>query len=183
MALGLHNVSEEVAPAKRFRLRSKTKETHPQGVSSAYAPQPEPRAVDLEVVGVNSTGKRTITISPFLASLSKQIHPSHPLGHKRGVVWCWRCGSFASKSIVKLGIACTGGADRYGLACLSRLRRGLTPRSPRDWPDGGGFADSPPDLAIIGADNAPFPSNASQGNVNLPSRVGERRRVSRDAAD
>ena len=32
-------------------------------------------------------------------------------------------------------------------------------------------------LAVIGADNAPSPNNASQGNVYLPSLVGERRRA------
>ena len=105
-----------------------------------------------------SGGKRTIVINQFLGSFSSSIHPSHPLGHKRGVVWCWKCCVFAVREPQKLGDPCrpisTLGpavkADIYGRACLSRIRRGLTPRSDMIWPDQGEHPlDAPPDLAIV----------------------------------
>ena len=162
--------------ADRYRMRSKNSGSeHQQATPNLSAPQPVP-----ESTSSLDKGKRTLQVSPFLASLSTRVHASHPLGHKRGVVWCWKCGSFAANAILKLALECPGGADRYGLDCLSRLRRGLTPRSDRKWPDGRGQDDTPPDMAFISAAAAPFPNNAFQKKgVNLPSSGRLWRRVKR----
>ena len=157
---------------KRYRLMRKTKDPELQGDQpSSFSHQPIPQPASIA-----THGKRVLQISPYLNSLSRRIHTSHPLGHKRGVVWCWKCGSFAAMSISKLGQECSGGANRYGRACLSRLRRGLTPRSDKEWPNGGGTDHTPPDLAFVSVSDAPKPNNErSFKNVHL-SQLGKKRR-------
>ena len=151
-------------PAKRYRITKKTKDDQtPSGSPISLLGEPGPSNVGTisplprPTMGV-SVGKRTLVINPALGSFSRMIHPTHPLGHKRGVVWCWKCGAFAVRDPQKLGDPCmpisfSGPAiksEAYGRACLSRVRRGLTPRSDMQWPDQREQPlDAPPDLAII----------------------------------
>jgi len=64
------------------------------------------------------------------------LHGSHRLHHRRGIVWCWGCGKYATE-YVKPGLAApcapqdvTRGANNF----LNRLRDGLTPRQDLRWP-------------------------------------------------
>ena len=141
----------------RYRLRRKTKDPLSQeGNLLVLAAKPGP---NLEHQ-LERNGKRTIVISSKIGLFSKRINPSHVLGHTRGIIWCWRCGAYAISAPQTLAEACPGGCDTYGRAVLSRIKRGLTPRSDVKWPDRGATAENaPPDLAIIAASHAPLPDN------------------------
>ena len=110
-------------------------------------------------------GRRTLTVSPWLAGFSSALHHSHSFGHKKGIVWCWSCGRFSITKVDKLGLVCPRGARPYGLACLKRLRRGKTPRYDVEWPrEAGDPDDIPPDVVII--------SRACAPNINvLPEEI------------
>ena len=165
-------LSSDVTPsAKRYRITKKTRDDQtPSCIPNSFLDDSVPPAsISLPprpTLGV-SVGKRTISINPALGRFSRSIHPSHPLGHKRGVVWCWSCGAFAVKEPQKLGSPCqpiafsgpVGKSEIYGRACLSRIRRGLTPRSDMEWPDQREYPfEAPPDLAIINAPSSNVPS-------------------------
>ena len=62
------------------------------------------------------------------------LHSSHKLHHKRGVVWCWRCGAYGTESLIKLAKVCDGETSRGTEGFLSRLKLGLTPRDGLEWP-------------------------------------------------
>ena len=63
------------------------------------------------------------------------IHPTHKLHHRRGIVWCWGCGKYATEYI-KPGLAapCLPEVTRGANYFLSRLREGLAPRQDLSWP-------------------------------------------------
>ena len=54
--------------------------------------------------------------------------PGHSIGHRDGVWWCRRCGSFATKRERTLLGKCIGANDT-GRANLRRIARGLTPHN------------------------------------------------------
>ena len=186
-------LSSDVAPsAKRYRINKKTRDDQtPSGdPSSSLDDSVPPASISLPprpTLGV-SVGKRTMTINQALGSFSRRIHPSHPLGHKRGVVWCWNCGAFAVREPQKLGDPCMPisfsgpvvKSEIYGRACLSRIRRGLTPRSDMTWPDQGEHPfEAPPDLGII---NAPPPTVTLSTTVSQSPKAPGRRMRGRAAA-
>ena len=70
--------------------------------------------------------------APGLASgpvrvAGKEVDPSHLLSHKRGILWCGKCGSFAFLKVVNLAGPCRGFAAGIGATVLSRIAKGLTP--------------------------------------------------------
>ena len=172
------------------RIRSKTKDPLYQDRGSDVLNSNDTGSViDIEARAVRtvSRGKRTLVVSPWLASFTVRLHESHALGHKRGIIWCWKCGSFSVTKIDKLGIACPGGTRRksYGLSCLKRLRKGKTPRHDLRWPRGESeLDDAPPDVVILARAAAPainiLPfeekecSLATQGGVRGASGSGDR---------
>ena len=65
----------------------------------------------------------------------KGIHSSHRLSHKRGVMWCGRCGCYAVLRVANLGLPCRGYAAGAGATALGRLAAGFTPsRGMLQWP-------------------------------------------------
>ena len=74
-----------------------------------------------------------------LGAMGEAVHASHNLHHRRGVIWCWRCGSYATEVNRSLGKPCLEGGmlpSRGGANNLRRLARGLAPRSDLEWPLG-----------------------------------------------
>ncbi len=65
---------------------------------------------------------------------STEVHPSHKLGHKRGIYWCWACGKYGTSRGRSLLKSCHGAANATGKAVLSRIRRGMTPHASVEWP-------------------------------------------------
>ena len=71
---------------------------------------------------------------------STAVHESHELRQKRGVIWCSRCGSYATRRGRALLRPCLVGpgqkADKTGSEVLRRLALGLTPTSKvKRWPE------------------------------------------------
>ena len=121
------------------------------------SPREEPVSFPTNVAKAgHSSGKNTLTINPVLSVSARSLHPSHSFGHSRGVLWCWRCGSFTVRKVDKLGSVCPGGVRAYGQAVLRRLRKGKTPRSDMAWPRGGDDRSIPPDVVLVGRHEAPI---------------------------
>ena len=63
------------------------------------------------------------------------LHKSHALLYRQGVLACVACGAWASEVPRALGLQCRRGLTQAGRDVISRLRRGLTPKSSiRGWP-------------------------------------------------
>ena len=56
-----------------------------------------------------------------------KLHPSHNLAGTRGFVWCWKCGSYATRVPRLLAEPCRGTSRASGKAILQRIRAGKTP--------------------------------------------------------
>ena len=70
---------------------------------------------------------------------NKELDQSHSLRFYKGVWWCLKCGNYTTIGVKAsnpklLKDKCSGVATSYGLNCLNRLKRGLSPHSHRDWP-------------------------------------------------
>ena len=63
-----------------------------------------------------------------------KLHHSHQMHHKRGVIWCWSCGSTVTAVARDLGGPCDLQATRGKQLGLNRLSRGDTPRKGMPWP-------------------------------------------------
>ena len=61
-------------------------------------------------------------------------HPSHILEERRGMLFCVRCGCICVHHPRNLRDPCQEPTDT-GKRVLSRLRRGLTPKSGMEWPE------------------------------------------------
>ena len=61
-------------------------------------------------------------------------HPSHPLEERRGCLFCVRCGCICVHHPRNLKEPCQEPTDT-GKRVLSRLRRGLAPKSGTEWPE------------------------------------------------
>ena len=63
--------------------------------------------------------------------------------HKRGVVWCWSCGSVATSVARGLAGECDLKITRGKQGWLNRLKKGDTPRKEMEWPllEGAGLAE------------------------------------------
>ena len=63
------------------------------------------------------------------------IHESHQphLGWHRGIVWCWRCGRYATRVPIDLRKICEGLTDS-GHKHLVQLRQGKPPSCKVSWP-------------------------------------------------
>ena len=69
---------------------------------------------------------------------NQQLHASHTLEHKRGIILCQRCGYYTISKAGKLAHPCapiTPGVKSGGRDYLSRWAKGLTPRKSVDWPN------------------------------------------------
>jgi len=133
-------LSQEDCLPIRYRLRCKTKDPlSEERVLSNLAPKSVPNNSNSKLLGRN-----TLIINARLGSFSKRIDPSHTLGHTKGIIWCWRCGSYAITAPQSLSGPCPRGCDVYGRSCLKRIRRGLTPRSDLVWPDRGANSENAP---------------------------------------
>ena len=76
------------------------------------------------------------------------IHVSHKLGWIRGVLICWKCGYWSTGVPRKLYDMCEPQTKGFGHDSLSRIKRGLTPRSSmKDWPMSQG---TPPPAHLAG---------------------------------
>ena len=64
-----------------------------------------------------------------------RIHPSHQphLGWHRGIVWCWRCGKYATRVPINLRKGCEG-LTESGQKHLTQLRQGKPPSCKVSWP-------------------------------------------------
>ena len=74
-----------------------------------------------------------------LGAMGEALHDSHTMHHRQGIVWCWRCGGYATELSRSLGKPCLEGGmspSRGGANNLKRLAKGLTPRSDLEWPRG-----------------------------------------------
>ena len=73
------------------------------------------------------------------------LHQSHRLAAYKGVVWCWTCGSYATDEPRRLRLECQGHPAKgsFAASCLSRLRKGSTPRSGMEWPSQTGPLPGP----------------------------------------
>ena len=71
--------------------------------------------------------------APVLGNV--RLHPTHlcHIAWHRGLVWCWRCGCFATAVLNDLKKECTG-PTTAGTRQLKRLRLGQTPINTVDWP-------------------------------------------------
>ena len=63
-----------------------------------------------------------------------ELHPSHRMHYKRGVVWCWECGAMVTQKARGLGRPCDLKATRGKQGWLNRLDAGDTPRKGMEWP-------------------------------------------------
>ena len=73
-------------------------------------------------------------LSPLRLSLSSWAHQSHPkLRHRRGVVWCGRCGAYATSARARLLLQPCAGPSAKGKEVVSRVQRGLTPTTQTAW--------------------------------------------------
>ena len=65
---------------------------------------------------------------------AKQVHPSHRLGFRHGLFWCWHCGRWGGQAPRLLRAACPLTPGKAGKEVLSRVRHNLTPKSACCWP-------------------------------------------------
>ena len=65
-----------------------------------------------------------------------EIHQSHlsHLGWHRGIVWCWHCGSYATRVPIELEKLCEG-PTAAGAKALSLLKQGKPPSCKVTWPN------------------------------------------------
>ncbi len=61
------------------------------------------------------------------------VRGSHKLHHKRGVVWCKRCGAYCTENARNLELQCEE-PTRGGIGVLNRIKDNKTPRSRMSWP-------------------------------------------------
>ena len=64
---------------------------------------------------------------------SSTWHSSHRAYQKRGYIWCWKCGAWGSTKPGKLRKPCAMVPSKAGKEVLTRVRRGLTPKSHAKW--------------------------------------------------
>ena len=124
--------------AERYRGSGEQLLRHSAGDGRAHAPEEEGAA-------------RRQLVVPRIGK--QELHPTHIYAHKRGVVWCWRCGFYASARAERLAKPCMGRAPRgtAGWDYLARIRKGLTPkRAMSAWPLGDGA--SPPEGLVLTED-------------------------------
>ena len=95
---------------------------------------------------VRGKGKTGIKLSS-LAIGNKGLHLTHKLHHKRGVVWCWRCGYYATENPRELNEKCKGEVMRGNIYFLNRLKDNKTPRKSIEWPFAEG--EGPPEGPVI----------------------------------
>jgi len=57
----------------------------------------------------------------------------HKLGRHRGVVFCHKCGGWATKSVDKLARTCLGVPTAHGRRALSALKQGKKPQGLASW--------------------------------------------------
>ena len=80
-----------------------------------------------------------IVLKSQLGLMGEGLHPSHTLHHKRGIVWCWRCGSYVKATSRGLAKPCSEEGKQLGRGGqnnLKRLAKGQTPRADLEWPLG-----------------------------------------------
>ena len=103
-------------PIPRIRFITKTKLRRVRCVAKRFAPQ--------EFSGRIGNGLRL-------------IDKSHSLAGGRGIVWCWRCGNYATQRPHLLCQPCPGVPAAKGVATLARLRQGKPPYPLKGtWPEG-----------------------------------------------
>ena len=100
----------------------------------------------LHLSGKGSIKRKAIDIAACAAPSSSamgaelplfgEAHPSHQLCVLRGVLYCSRCGGFGVERTRKLISACEPPTDS-GKEVLSRLARGLSPKSGTNFPERG----------------------------------------------
>ena len=78
-------------------------------------------------------------VPPWLATNPSvggvKIHDTHlsHLAWHRGIIWCWRCGVYATRVPINLKGTCDGPTEA-GQKALSLLRQGKPPNCKVDWP-------------------------------------------------
>lgn len=77
-----------------------------------------------------------------------ELHHSHRMHHCRGIVWCWRCGCYASETARGLHKVCEGQPTRGQHYFLKRLAERKTPRKSMSWPLADG--EGPPEGPVLG---------------------------------
>merc|ERR1712224_495548 len=70
----------------------------------------------------------------FMQALFPQVHHSHHVVSYRGVVWCWKCGSWRTTVSRNLAKQCTGHATVACQRVLDRVRANKPPISSMEWP-------------------------------------------------
>ena len=114
---------------------------------------------------------------PIKRFLDKEVHQSHHFGLKRGLLWCWTCGTYAAEQVRSLAKPCPGHAAPGASGQLRRLKAGLTPAAAVEWPltewveiAGTGSAGSPPALGSEMHSQAGVPvqrqSDAQEGQAH-----------------
>eukprot|EP00959_Pyramimonas_sp_CCMP1952_P423521 8871549-Pyramimonas_sp.AAC.1 len=66
--------------------------------------------------------------------LFPRVHSSHKLDVICGVLFCTQCGSHGVENSVNLSRQCPPSPSKSGKEVLSRLSRGLPPKSGVPWP-------------------------------------------------
>ena len=61
-------------------------------------------------------------------------HASHSVAQYRGIIWCWNCAAWTSRTLCKLSMPCSGVISTSARDALSRARRGYPPRGGVCWP-------------------------------------------------
>ena len=123
-------------------------QAQPEVAQSSTPPQPVETArerLNRLREGLRAKAEARILRRSQFAFGGGELHHTHRLHHKRGLVWCWNCGAMTSDVARKLTEKCDIEPTRGGEGFLRRLRQGKTPRTDFEWPmlPGQGLPEGP----------------------------------------
>ena len=78
----------------------------------------------------------TIPLKVYIPVIgNRDIHSSHDVRYLHGIFACWTCGSWATSVPRGLNVACKPPTDA-GHDVIVRVKKGWTPKSSVQWPEG-----------------------------------------------
>ena len=130
-----HSNSEVVARGGRPPLA-----TTSESASSSSLKRDAPHDARLDIrrlVRRNLQLRSSSVVAPLLLEPPtighKQLHPTHLLHHKSGIVICLKCGFYSVSKVDQLARPCVA-PNINGKQRIARWAKGLTPRHGLDWP-------------------------------------------------
>ena len=136
---GVQNKETPKERLKRLRMSIEEKKK--------VAKEQEEKKKKQELEAKNSNTMKYGVLRSSLNLGETDLHPTHRMHHRRGIVWCWTCGCYASEAARELRDVCAGEPTRGRNYFLNRLKDQKTPRKSMTWPMAEG--EGPPEGPVI----------------------------------